>query len=88
MELARQKWCELQKVKDAKSLYELEEQFDQVVSEMNRQMLESVLGQVPKDHRKKSLLTKYGPVAIASKSRFSGEIEGKAITPRLKEAMI
>lgn len=27
-------------------------------------------------------------MAIASKSRFAGEIQGKAITPRLKEAMI
>jgi hypothetical protein len=78
----------LEKVKESKTLDELEERFDQVVTDMNRQMLRSVLGQVPKDHRKKSLLTKYGPVAIASKSRFSGEIGGKAITPRLKEAMI
>ena len=53
MELARQKWVELQKVKDSKSLYELEERVDQVVGDMNRQMLESVLGRVPKDHRKK-----------------------------------
>ncbi len=53
MELARQKWAELEKVKASKTLYELEERFDQVVSDMNRQMLESVLGQVPKDHRKK-----------------------------------
>jgi len=53
MELARQKWAELQKVKEAKSLYELEERFDEVVGDMNRQMLESVLGPVPKDHRKK-----------------------------------
>jgi hypothetical protein len=53
MELARQKWAELEKVKESKTLYELEERFDQVVSEMNRQMLESVLGEVPKDHRKK-----------------------------------
>ncbi len=55
---------------------------------LNYQLLESVLGEVPKDHRKKSLLTKYGPVELASQSRFAGEIEGKAITPRLKEAMI
>jgi hypothetical protein len=53
MELARQKWAELEKAKESKTLYELEERFDQVVSEMNRQMLESVLGPVPKDHRKK-----------------------------------
>ena len=53
MELACQKWTELQKVKDSKSLYELEERFDEVVADMNRQMLESVLGEVPKDHRKK-----------------------------------
>lgn len=53
MELARKKWAELQKVKDSKSLYELEERFDEVVGDMNRQMLESVLGEVPKDYRKK-----------------------------------
>jgi hypothetical protein len=53
MELARKKWAELQKVKDSKSLYELEERFDEVVGDMNRQLLESVLGEVPKDHRKK-----------------------------------
>lgn len=53
MELARKKWAELQQVKDSKSLYELEERFDQVVGDMNRQLLESVLGEVPKDHRKK-----------------------------------
>ena len=53
MALARQKWAELQKVKEAKSLYELEEQFDEVVGDMNRQLLESVLGPVAQDHRKK-----------------------------------
>ncbi len=53
MELARKKWAELEKVKESKTLYELEERFDEVVTDMNRQMLESVLGEVPKDHRKK-----------------------------------
>jgi hypothetical protein len=53
VELARRKWAELEQVKESKTLYELEERFDQVVSDMNRQMLESVLGQVPKDQRKK-----------------------------------
>ncbi len=34
IELARKKWAELQQVKDSKSLYELEERFDQVVGDI------------------------------------------------------
>jgi hypothetical protein len=53
VKVARAKWAELEKIKDAKSLYEFEGKFDEIVQDLNRQMLEGVLGDVPKDRRKK-----------------------------------
>jgi hypothetical protein len=53
IELARQKWAELQSIKDEESFYAFEQKFDSIASELNRQMLEATLGEVPKDHRKK-----------------------------------
>lgn len=53
MELARQKWAELQQIQSEPSFYEFERQFDAIVSEFNRELLEATIGQVPRDHRKK-----------------------------------
>lgn len=56
MALARQKWAELQAIKQEQSFYEFEQQFDGIVREFNRQMLEGTLGEVPRDHRKKKVI--------------------------------
>lgn len=53
--LARQKWSELESLKEEKSFYEFEQKFDGIVSELKRQMLEATLGEVPKDYRKKKV---------------------------------
>ena len=54
--LTRQKWAELQQIKDEPSFYEFERKFDSIVSELNRELLEATLGEVPKDHRKKKAI--------------------------------
>lgn len=53
IELARQKWAELQAIKDEPSFYAFEGKFDAIVSDLNRELLEATLGDIPKDHRKK-----------------------------------
>ena len=55
MELARQKWAELQAIKEETSFYAFEGKFEAIVSDLNRQLLQSTLGAVPKDHRKKKV---------------------------------
>jgi hypothetical protein len=51
--LARQKWTELQAIKDEPSFYVFEGKFDSIVRELNRELMEATIGEVPKDHRKK-----------------------------------
>jgi hypothetical protein len=53
IDLARQKWAEVQTIKEEKSFYEFEKKFDSLAIELNRPMLAATLGAVPKDHRKK-----------------------------------
>lgn len=55
IELARQKWAELQAIKDEPSFYAFEGKFDAIVSELNRELLEATIGELPKDHRKKKV---------------------------------
>lgn len=86
--LARQKWAELQAIKQEQSFYEFEQQFDGIVRAFNRQILEGTIGEVPKDHRKKKLLSKYGKVEVANTHRFMEQVPGYPITPCLKEAMV
>lgn len=56
MAIARQKWAELQGIKEEHSFYEFEQKFDIIVREFNRQILEGTIGEVPKDHRKKKAI--------------------------------
>ena len=53
IEVARQKWAQLQAIKDEESFYEFEGKFDGIVSALNRELLEATIGEVPRDHRKK-----------------------------------
>jgi hypothetical protein len=55
IELARQKWAQLQDLKSEASFYEFEGKFDSLVRELNRELLEATLGEVPSNHRKKKL---------------------------------
>ncbi len=83
--LARQQWAELQAIKQEQSFYEFEQQFDGIVRDFNRQVLEGTIGEVPKDHRKKKLLSKYGKVEVANNHLFMEEVQGSPITPCLKK---
>jgi len=51
--LAIQKYDELQALKTKKTFYEYEETFDQIWTDLGRQVLEKNLSEVPADRRKK-----------------------------------
>ena len=51
--IARQKYLELQKLKNEKSFYSYEKTFDQIWTDLGRQVLEKNLSDVPADRRKK-----------------------------------
>jgi uncharacterized membrane protein len=51
--LASQKFDELQNLKEKKTFYEYEQTFDEIWTELGRQVLEKSLGDVPADRRKK-----------------------------------
>ena len=51
--LARQKYQELQNLKNEKSFYTYEKTFDEIWTDLGRQVLEKNLSEVPNDRRKK-----------------------------------
>jgi hypothetical protein len=51
--LASQKFDELQNLKDKKTFYEYEQTFDEIWTDLGRQVLEKNLSDVPADRRKK-----------------------------------
>lgn len=51
--LAIQKFEELQNLKDKKTFYEYEQTFDEIWTDLGRQVLEKNLSEVPADRRKK-----------------------------------
>lgn len=52
--LADSKWTEIESLQQ-KDFYEFEKKFESLMVEMSRMALEGVLGEVPKDHRKKTV---------------------------------
>lgn len=53
--IARQKYQELQKLKNEKSFYSYEKTFDEIWTDLGRQVLEKNLSDVPTDRRKKKV---------------------------------
>lgn len=57
--IATEKYEALQKLNEKASFYDYERSFDELWTDLGRQVLESNIGKVPADHRKK---TSYGVV--------------------------
>lgn len=53
--LARQKYQDLQNLKNEKSFYSYEKTFDEIWTDLGRQVLEKNLSVVPADRRKKKV---------------------------------
>lgn len=56
--LAKAKYACIQALKDNPSFYDYEKSFDEIWTDLGRQVLEKSIGQVPSNHRKKTL---FGP---------------------------
>jgi hypothetical protein len=52
--LATEKYESLQKLNAQTSFYDYEKGFDELWTDLGRQVLESNIGELPKDHRKKT----------------------------------
>ena len=53
LSLCKSKYAELTKLKEVKSFYEYEQQFDKIMTELSRTLLEHSISEVPADRRKK-----------------------------------
>ncbi len=53
LEICKSKYAELVKLKELQSFYEYEKQFDQIMTDLSRTLLEKSIGEVPADRRKK-----------------------------------
>jgi len=51
--LCKSKYAELAKLKEVKGFYEYEKQFDIIMTELSRTLLEQSISEVPADRRKK-----------------------------------
>lgn len=52
--IASEKYEALEKLNEQTSFYDYEKSFDELWIDLGRQVLESNIGKVPKDHRKKT----------------------------------
>jgi hypothetical protein len=64
MELAGEKYENLQKLNEELNFYDYEKAFDELWTELGRRVLERNIGEIPKDHRKKTL---FEPATAKSK---------------------
>ena len=55
MILASEKYENLQKLNEHLNFYDYEKAFDELWTELGRTVLERNIGEIPKDHRKKTL---------------------------------
>lgn len=55
MKLASEKYENLQKLNEHLNFYAYEKAFDELWTELGRRVLERNIGEIPKDHRKKTL---------------------------------
>jgi len=53
LELCRSKYQQLNKLNEIKDFYEYEKQFDKIMTELSRTLLQTNLSEVPADRRKK-----------------------------------
>lgn len=53
LQLADSKWEALQSLQQEESFYEYEKRFDGIMQELNRELLERSISEVPTDRRKK-----------------------------------
>lgn len=54
VELARAKYTELKKLQEAKNFYEFEKRFDEIWTDLGKEVLEGSISEVPNDRRKKN----------------------------------
>jgi hypothetical protein len=54
--LARSKYQELKELEKAKDFYEFEKRFDEIWTELGRQVIEQHISDVPNDRRKKNFM--------------------------------
>lgn len=54
LEKVGQRWDEFQDLHRFDNLYDFEKEYAKLAMDLNREMLEAILGQVPRDHRKKN----------------------------------
>ncbi|MEM6265678.1 MAG: hypothetical protein AAGI38_24460 [Bacteroidota bacterium] len=72
---------------DHDNFYDYELGFESVMNDLHQKVLEKSLGAVPKDRRKKKILTRYGAVALANAHPFSKSREGFRMSPRYQELL-
>jgi hypothetical protein len=53
LEICSQRWEDIENLSNLKSFYEIEKTLDEVWTELGSKVLESTIGSVPLDHRKK-----------------------------------
>lgn len=73
---------------DGRDFYDYEKAFASIVQEMNRALLESSIGPVPKDRRKKKTLSQFGYIQLAKSHPYSEFAKGFGISPLMQERMV
>lgn len=53
--IAESKYAELAKLEDEKNFYDYEKKYEQIMTELSRILLESMISKVPQNRRKKKL---------------------------------
>lgn len=86
--LAEAKWQELEQLQSVGDFYNYEKRFAEIWVDLGRAVLESSIGEIPNDRRKKKVQTRFGRIDIANRHPFSIPVNGFQISPVMQELMV
>ncbi len=88
LSIAGQKYDALRELHKHDNFYDYEKEFEKILKDLGRQVLEANLSELSNDRRKKKTLTKFGFVEISKKHEFCNGLNGFQISPLLQELMV
>ena len=88
LQVAASKWEAIEDLQSQESFYEYEKRFDGIMQELNRELLERSISEVPADRRKKKAQTRYGVIHISKSHRFHSGSSGSSVSPYFQELLV
>jgi len=89
LEVCSQRWEDIENLSSLKSFYDIEKTLDEIWTDLGCKILETSLGNIPTNHRKKKKLqTKFGEIEVSNTNDQIKGVTGQKISPYLQEKLL